>query len=410
MVIKQSDGLSVSPDPYGVNRFMSSDSQKKPPLNWPAVIVLLGTPIAAAILLPWYAMNHDFSTAAWVSLIVMLGLSSLGITAGYHRLWAHRAYEAKLPVRILLMLMGTFAIQNSIYFWASSHRIHHRHVDDIDNDPYSVNRGFWFSHIGWMLRDYPSGGTDYKNAQDLTKDPVVMFQDKYYIPLVLLTNIGFPALVGYMVGDIWGVMLLGGLLRLILSHHVTFFINSLCHMWGKRPYTDENTARDNFVLAILTWGEGYHNYHHIFQYDYRNGVKWWQYDPTKWLIWTFSKLGLASNLRRIPSFNIKRAELAMKFKYAQKDLAIFGHDVNEDVQSLKQKMAKEYETFTQTLNDWAKLKEQEIQAKKADMAEKIHQMDVKLKQEFHAVEENLKAQSARVEQMMRSIRKQAKKA
>ena len=108
---------------------MSSDSQKKPPLNWPAVIVLLGTPIAAAILLPWYAMNHDFSTAAWVSLIVMLGLSSLGITAGYHRLWAHRAYEAKLPVRILLMLMGTFAIQNSIYFWASSHRIHHRHVD-----------------------------------------------------------------------------------------------------------------------------------------------------------------------------------------------------------------------------------------------------------------------------------------
>ena len=80
-------------------------------------------------------------------------------------------------------------------------------------------------------------------------------------------------------------------------------------MWGKRPYTDENTARDNFVLAIATWGEGYHNYHHIFQYDYRNGVKWWQYDPTKWLIWSCSKLGLAKNLRRIPSFNIKKSRI-----------------------------------------------------------------------------------------------------
>ncbi|MFI7914228.1 fatty acid desaturase, partial [Acinetobacter baumannii] len=114
---------------------------------------------------------------------------------------------------------------------------------------------------------------------------------------------------------------LGGLLRLIISHQVTFFINSLCHMFGKRPYTDENSARDNFWLAIATWGEGYHNYHHIFQYDYRNGVKWWQYDPTKWLIWTCSKIGLAKNLRRIPSFNIKKAELAMKFKYAEQDLA-----------------------------------------------------------------------------------------
>ena len=387
----------------------SPEVKSKAPINWPGAIVLLGTPIAALILIPLYAYSHDFSIAAWVSFVLLLAMSSLGITAGYHRLWAHRTYEASLPVRIALMIAGTFAIQNSILYWSSGHRVHHRHVDDIERDPYSAKKGFWYSHIGWMLRDYPSSQTDYKNVPDLLNDKLVMFQHNYYIPLVLATNLGIPALVGWAVGDFWGVMLLGGLLRLIASHHVTFFINSLCHMWGKRPYTDENTARDNFWLAIFTWGEGYHNYHHIFQYDYRNGVKWWQYDPTKWLIWSLSTVGLTKNLRRIPSFNIKRAELAMKFKYAEKNLAIFGHNVNEDIAQMKLKIADEYETFTHTLNEWAKLKEQEIQAKKDAVAERIHQMDIKLKNEFHAVEKNLIEQSERVEQMVRSLRKEAKR-
>ena len=384
---------------------MTSAPLKKAPINWPSTIVLLGTPIAAMILLPLYTYHADFSAAAWISLFFLLALSSLGITAGYHRLWAHRTYEASLPVKIVLMIGGTFAIQNSILFWASGHRVHHRHVDDIELDPYSAKKGFWYSHIGWMLRDYPSGSTDYKNVPDLLNDKMVMFQHNYYIPLVLATNLGIPALIGWAVGDVWGVMLLGGLLRLILSHHVTFFINSLCHMWGKRPYTDENTARDNFVLAILTWGEGYHNYHHIFQYDYRNGVKWWQYDPTKWLIWSLSAMGLTKNLRRIPSFNIKKAELAMRFKYAERDLAIYGHDVNADIVQMKQRITQEYEAFTQTLNEWAKLKEQELQAKKAAMAEKINQIDHKLKVDFQLLEQRLGHHRESLEILMRNIKK-----
>ena len=118
--------------------------------------------------------------------------------------------------------------------------------------------------------------------------------------LVLLMNLGVPVAIGLMVGDLWGVVLLGGLFRLVWSHHTTFFINSLAHIWGSRPYTDENTARDNPVLALFTYGEGYHNFHHIFQNDYRNGVKWWQYDPTKWLIATLSSVRLAGNLKRVP--------------------------------------------------------------------------------------------------------------
>ncbi|NHC03499.1 acyl-CoA desaturase [Acinetobacter sp. 187] len=379
----------------------------KAPINWIAVFALVFIPIVALITIPLYAINHDFSAGAWISMFVLLGVSSLGITAGYHRLWAHRAYEATTPLKILLMIMGTFAVQNSILYWASGHRTHHRHVDDVEQDPYSINNGFWYAHIGWMLRDYPAAEPNYKNAPDLLKDKVVMFQDKYYIPLVAAVHAAILIPVGYLVGDMWGVMLLGGLVRLILSHHVTFFINSLCHMWGKRPYTDENTARDNFWLAIATWGEGYHNYHHIFQYDYRNGVKWWQYDPTKWLIWTFSKFGLAKNLRRIPSFNIKKAELAMKFKYAQQDLAVYGHNMTEDIATAKLRIAQEYDAFSQTLNDWAKLKEQEIQAKKASVAEKIHQMDSKLKDEFHQVELRLSQHRETLNQLMRNLKKGA---
>jgi fatty-acid desaturase len=157
------------------------------------------------------------------------------------------------------------ALQNSVLIWASQHRMHHRFVDDVDRDPYSAKRGFWFSHIGWILRNYPSGRNDFTNAKDLERDPIVMFQHRFYLPLALVMNIGLPLALGWAVGDLWGVFLLGGLLRLVVNHHFTWFINSLAHMWGTQPYTDENTARDNPALAFLTYGEGYHNFHHIFQ-------------------------------------------------------------------------------------------------------------------------------------------------
>ncbi|MDO9620933.1 MAG: fatty acid desaturase, partial [Moraxellaceae bacterium] len=271
--------------------------QIKPPINWPGAIVLVGTPLLAMILLPWFALSYGFTAVAWISFVVLAILNGISITAGYHRLWAHRAYEAHWSVKIFFMLFGTMAIQNSILIWASGHRTHHRHIDDVDHDPYSIRRGFWFAHIGWMLRQYESGKDDFRNAPDLLNDPIVMFQHRHYIKLVLIMNIAFPMALGYMLGDMWGVLLLGGLLRLVWSHHTTFFINSLAHMWGTRPYTDENSARDNPVLAFVTYGEGYHNYHHIFQYDYRNGIRWYHFDPTKWLIATLSVFGLTKNLK-----------------------------------------------------------------------------------------------------------------
>jgi stearoyl-CoA desaturase (delta-9 desaturase) len=287
-------------------------SNSKPPVVWLPVTVFTVTTLVTLIAVPWYGLTVGYSASAWIAAVVVLFLNGISITAGYHRLWSHNAYKASLPVRVLFALFGAAATQNSIKVWASGHRRHHRHVDDNEKDPYSAGRGFWFSHIGWMCRAYPSGKVSFDNIKDLERDPVVEWQHKYYVPLALIMNF-LPALtVGLIVGDIWSGILLAGFLRLVVSHHSTFFINSLAHIWGRRPYTHENSARDNDVLALFTYGEGYHNYHHIFQGDYRNGIRWWHYDPTKWLIWTMSKLGLANDLKRTEKAHIDAAIIATR--------------------------------------------------------------------------------------------------
>ena len=253
------------------------------PIVWANALMFALTFAAAAVLVPWYGLTHGFSTADWCVFAFLLVANGMAITAGYHRLWAHRTYEAHWTLRLLYLVFGTMALQNSVFAWCSGHRTHHLHVDDVERDPYSARRGFWFSHIGWMLREYPSGREDFRNIPDLKKDPMLVFQHRYYVPLAVGVNFGLPLAAGLLFHDVWGMLILAGVLRLVWSHHVTFFINSLAHMWGSRPYTEDNTARDNPVLAVITYGEGYHNFHHIFAHDYRNGVRWWQWDPTKWL-------------------------------------------------------------------------------------------------------------------------------
>ena len=229
-------------------------SFERAPLNWPAVIMFVLTTVPAVTIFPWYLITVGFDTFEVISFVLLLGATGLSITAGYHRLWAHRAYEAHPLMKIPLMLFGAMALQNSILIWASMHRVHHKHVDDEDQDPYSAKRGLWFSHMGWMLRDYPSSALDFKNARDLKEDPIVMFQHRHYLALALGMNFGLPALLGWINGDLWGSLLLAGVMRLVISQHVTFFINSLAHYWGRQPYTDANSARDNDLLALVTYG------------------------------------------------------------------------------------------------------------------------------------------------------------
>lgn len=370
----------------------------KAPINWPAAVTLWGTLVAAIILIPAYAFNNDFSVAAWASFIILAGLNGISITAGYHRLWAHRAYKANPVVRFILLVFGTMAVQNSVYIWASGHRRHHRHVDHVDEDPYSAKRGFWFSHMGWMVREYSTNKEDFSNIPDLLQDKMLAFQHKHYALLALGINFGLPFLLGYMVGDVWGVVLLGGLARLVWSHHTTFFINSLAHIWGRRPYTDENSARDNDILAFFTYGEGYHNYHHIFQYDYRNGIRWYQFDPTKWLIRSLSYVGLTSDLKRVDEFKIEKARIAMQFKYAEQALNNKKFVSLDSVDQLKAHLAKEYEAFSAALQEWAKVKEEQFNAAK----EALENSDTMraYRARLASIEAGMKAQRKRVAMLM----------
>lgn len=332
----------------------NTDTQSTAPINWPAAIVFLLTGLVAAIGVPWYGIVNGYHWGLWLGFVLVLAFNGMAITAGYHRLWAHRSYKAHFLVRLWLALWGAAAVQNSILVWCSDHRRHHRDVDHIEKDPYSINKGLWHAHLGWMLRDYPINAQDFSNAPDLEKDAICAWQHRYYLPITLFMNFVPAIMIGWLCGDIIGGMLVVGVLRLVASHHFTFFINSLAHFWGRQPYTDENSARDNDVLALVTWGEGYHNFHHIFQSDYRNGVRWWQFDPTKWAIKFMSWLGLTWDLRKVSDYKIQRALLGMQLKRAEQQLAaVEDQSVSTRLRSY---LEQEYQQFRQNLQEWNELR------------------------------------------------------
>ncbi|MEE4246558.1 MAG: fatty acid desaturase [Kangiellaceae bacterium] len=340
-----------------------AEQNAKPKLIWLNIMVFSITTAVSVIGVPlwWYFVGFDI----WhlVATVLCIGYCGMSITAGYHRLWSHKAYDANVFVRILYAIGGAFAVQNSALHWSSDHRIHHRFVDDNDKDPYSAKMGFWYSHIGWMLREYQKNRyNDYSNVKDLQRDPVVMWQHRNYLWLTLLVNFGIPILIGVIHGDIIGMLLTAGFLRLVLSHHFTFFINSLAHIWGSQPYTDTNTARDNGFLAFLTYGEGYHNFHHYFQNDYRNGILWWQFDPTKWLIKVLSWLGLAKNLKRSDETKIEQARAEMLMKKTEKRLISMP---NSD--ELMKKLKSEFESYTTKMAEVYQAKREWVQAQKGQL-------------------------------------------
>ena len=350
-------------------------SKIKPPLIKLNISVFILTTAVALIGVPLWAV---FGSIGWVEIttaFVLFFFTGMSITAGYHRLWSHKAYEAHPVVRVFLAIGGAMAVQNSILHWASDHRVHHRHVDTVDTDPYCATRGFWFSHIGWMLREYQAQRySDYSNCKDLQKDKVVMWQHKHYLAIVLIANFGITGLLGWLNGDVLAMILVAGVARLVAVHHVTFFINSLAHIWGKRPYTDKNTARDNGIIALFTFGEGYHNYHHIFEYDYRNGIKWWQYDPTKWLIKSLSWLGLATKLRTTPDERIEKARLEMQLKYAKDKLIQL-----PNAEELMEKVQAEYDLLVVRMGEYYKAKKKVVGLKSKSIKESYEKLELDFK-------------------------------
>lgn len=310
------------------------------------LLFLTLTPVFAIIGTYLWVKIDGFHMGQVVLGIVFYFLTGMSITAGYHRLFAHKAYDAHPIIKLFYLLFGAAAFENSVLKWSSDHRLHHYKVDS-EEDPYSINEGFFHAHIGWVFLK-KNGEIKEKFAKDFRNDKLVMWQHKYYLLISVTVGMILPTLIGgFFLGSFLGGFAVGSLARIVFTQHCTFFINSLCHCLGSTPYTDSNSAKDSWIMALLTFGEGYHNFHHFFQTDYRNGIKWFHFDPTKWLIKSLNWIGLTHKLKSTPTDKILAAKMHMKSKEIKTKA---GESAEKFMQELEKLKAQALETY-QRLQD-----------------------------------------------------------
>jgi len=280
-----------------------------PPRDWTNTLIVGFAHLVALVALAWICAGQ----ASIPSLGLGAGwfvLCTISISGGYHRLFAHPTYRTAGIVRLFYLVFGAASVQNSALKWAADHRLHHAKTDG-DEDPYNIRRGFWWAHLGWIFRrdERPLA---LHRVKDLVADPLVRWQDRHYRLIAVLFGTAIPAAIGFAWSDPIGALLVAGFLRLVIQWHATGAVNSVAHKFGSRPYATDTSARDSGWLAFVTFGESYHNFHHRFQSDYRNGVRWWHFDPTKWFVWTLSRVGLARELRRTSAEAIERARASVR--------------------------------------------------------------------------------------------------
>jgi len=275
-------------------------------ISWPVLLFIAGYHLFLALALPVYFMFYTPSSGIIAWTLGLTFISGLAITSGYHRLYSHQTYKTNPIIEAIFLFFATLATQGSALRWANDHRLHHAFVDT-EKDPYSVKKGLLHAHMLWMF--FESKKIDPKVVSDLTRKKMLVFQDKHYVLCMIASNALVSLLAGWILGDYLGAFLFVWWVRLCLLHHSTWCINSLAHYVGTQFYSREHTAVDNYLISFLTYGEGYHNYHHTFANDYRNGIHWYHFDPAKWLIWTLNKLGLAHNLKRTSNERIARVLL-----------------------------------------------------------------------------------------------------
>lgn len=286
-------------------------------INWFHTILLFSTPLAALSALFFIPLQYNTVVLAAVWYL----LTGWGICVGYHRLWSHRSFSCVAWFEYLLAVFGAGALEGSAKWWCRNHRAHHRYCDT-DQDPYNATRGFFYAHIGWMLIKQDPAAIGRVNVEDLKINKILDWQHKYYLPLSLSIAFLVPSLIaGLLWDDFWGGFFYAGLARGVVTHHATFFVNSLAHWYGDKPFSDEHTAYDSWITAFLTLGEGFHNFHHTFANDYRNGVQWYCYDPAKWLISFLSYFGVTYNLRYFPDAVLEKVTTLQKGIDVQKSLS-----------------------------------------------------------------------------------------
>jgi len=260
--------------------------------------------VALAIVLLWNAL------VGWTDLVVlalMYLVSALGITVGFHRLLTHRSFDTYPFVRRVFAVLGSLAVQGAVIAWVADHRKHHTFADE-EGDPHSPHvgstgvRGLWHAHVGWLFRD--QGCADWRRyARDLVSDPGMRAITRAF-PLIALASLALPALLGFVLtGSAFAALtgfLWGGLVRIFLVHHVTWSINSICHLFGRRRFATDDRSGNVAWLALPTLGESWHHNHHAFPRSASHGLRWWELDPSGLVIRLLERLGLAWNVVRVP--------------------------------------------------------------------------------------------------------------
>ncbi len=360
------------------------------PLDWRNIALLTLVHVAAIGGLALYLPLHGLSLAAGLIFLSLTILTIFSISAGYHRLFSHRAYEAHPALRAFLLFFGAGAFQNTALAWAADHRRHHGRTDS-DHDPYNAKRGFWYAHLGWVLREVDPEIVP-PSVRDLERDPLVSFQARHYAWVGITAGLVLPTLLGWAFGDPIGGFVMGAAVRLMVTYHTTFAINSFAHFFGRQPYSDRSSARDSFLVALLSMGEGYHNFHHTFPADYRNGVRLHQFDPTKWILSTLSLFGIARNLRRTPVPAIVKATLRMD----EKRLAHIteSHPARERIESLRRAIHDLTERMANSLSAYEQAR--------VEAGRQAHGLMAKLREEVRIVQGELQEAQAAWRRMIRS--------
>lgn len=257
------------------------------------LVGIIGTPL--------YIYFNGLALSEFVLFLSYLILTSHAITAGYHRYFSHSSYKIHPAIKFLFLFFGAATFQKSALRWASQHRQHHQFTDT-DIDPHDSRKGFFYCHMGWIM--FYKHNVNFKNVIDLSDDKMIRHQHEHYDLWSVTSGLILPMTIGVLIGHPVGAFIMTFCLRVTLVLQMAFFINSSAHMIGKQTYDKGASARDSWFWALLTNGEGYHSYHHKYPNDYRNGHLLHHFDASKWLIYSLSCLGLASDLKRTPAFRL----------------------------------------------------------------------------------------------------------
>jgi stearoyl-CoA desaturase (delta-9 desaturase) len=273
------------------SKYKDADTMKNTTLYKAIVLIVVIAPMLAtifAIYLLWQRLVH------WSDIVLLLTMyffAALGVTVGYHRMLAHRSFRPHPVVKIILLILGSMSLEGSALDWAATHIKHHAQADR-EGDPHSPLEGFFHAHVGWLFKDRRADCNVY--CRHLLKDEVVVFASRTFLCWVAL-SLAIPLVIGGWTGLLWG-----GLVRIFLVHHVTWSINSVCHCFGKRAFETNDQSRNEWIVGLLSFGEGWHNNHHAFPRSAFHGLYWWQFDLSGYIILALERLKLAKEVYRVP--------------------------------------------------------------------------------------------------------------